>query len=100
MAKELRPDAKAELVKILREEGYATYASLLQYFDVYLTDDPEVVGYMEPGKARIVLNGTLTVDQISTVVRHEILHEYLTHMERSKAFHDLKDENGNSVGIF
>lgn len=89
MATVLRQDAKLELIRVLREQGYATYANLLNLFDVYLTDDPEVVGYMLPGKAKIVLNQGLTMGQVSTVVRHEILHEYLTHMERNNAFHKL-----------
>ena len=37
---------------------------------------------MEPGKGRIVVNETLDEKQISTVVRHEILHEYLKHERR------------------
>lgn len=89
MAVTLRKDAKSKLIYTLREQGYGTYARLLDYFDVYITDDPKVVGYMVPQKAKIVLNGNLSMEQVSTVVRHEILHEFLTHMERNKAFHDI-----------
>ena len=38
--------AKKQLKKKLREQGYATYARLLDLFDVYLTDDPEHIAYM------------------------------------------------------
>lgn len=74
--------AKEQLMKVLAQEGYPTYASLLDLFHVNLTDDPGVVAYMEPGKARIVVNSGLDIDQVSTIVRHEILHEYLNHHKR------------------
>lgn len=78
--------AKKQLMRLLGSQGYPTYAWLLEPFNIYLTEDPNVVGYMIPGKATIVLNGGLDIDQVSTVVRHEILHEYLSHGPRSKAF--------------
>ena len=74
--------AKEEVLNILSEEGYPTYARLLNMFDVNLTSDPGVVGYMEPSKGRIVLNKGLDIDQVSVIARHEILHEYLTHEMR------------------
>lgn len=86
MALTLRNDAKQEIIKLLREQGYATYARLVSLFDIYLTDDPKVIGYMIPGKAKIVLNKNLLLEQVSTIIRHEILHEFLTHMQRHKEF--------------
>lgn len=86
MATTLRNDAKAEIIKILRKQGYATYARLVDLFDIYLSDDPNVIGYMIPGQAKIVLNKDLNIDQVSTIVRHEILHEYLTHGPREEKF--------------
>ncbi|MBO5712290.1 MAG: hypothetical protein J6R47_05565 [Acholeplasmatales bacterium] len=87
MALEKRQDAKDEIFDLLREQGYPTYARLFDLFDVYLTDDPGVVAYMIPQKAVIVLNRLLSPKQVSTIVRHEILHEYLTHHEREEVFH-------------
>lgn len=86
MATTLRNDAKAEIIKILRKQGYPTYARLVDFFDIYLTDDPEVIGYMIPDQAKIVLNKELNIDQVSTIVRHEVLHEYLTHGPRQQKF--------------
>ena len=74
--------AKNEILKILAKSGYPTYANILDNFDVNLTQDPGVVGYMEPGKGRIVLNRGLDLDQVSTITRHEILHQYLEHEKR------------------
>ena len=74
--------AKEQIIRILQTTGYPTYASLLDLFHVNLTEDPNVVAYMEPGKGRIVLNSGLDINQVSTVVRHEILHEYLNHHKR------------------
>ena len=100
MAVTLRKDAKSKLIYTLREQGYPTYARLLDYFDVYITDDPNVVGYMVPRKAKIVLNGDLDMEQVSTVVRHEILHEFLTHMERNDAFHRLHGASDGKLGKY
>ena len=86
MAVTLNNAAKRQIMRILREQGYPSYARLLDLFDVYLTDDPEVVGYMLPGKAAITLNKELSIEQVSTIVRHEILHEYFTHHERTQKF--------------
>lgn len=86
MALTLRNDAKAQIINLLRKQGYPTYARLVDLFDIYLTDDPEVIGYMVPGKAKIVLNKDLNIDQVSTIVRHEVLHEYLTHGPRQQRF--------------
>lgn len=74
--------AKNEILKVLSEDGYPTYANLLDDFDINLTDDPGVVGYMMPSKGVIVLNKGLDIEQVSTIVRHEILHEYLKHEQR------------------
>ena len=83
MSTELRNDAKRQITRSLQEHGYPTYASLLQPFDIYLTDDPNVIGYMLPSKAKIVLNKYLSENQVSTIVRHEIMHEYLIHAQRA-----------------
>ena len=73
---------KAYLEERLAEQGYFTYSELFHLFDLKLTYDPDVVGYMEPGKARITINGTLEEHQMLLTIRHEILHEYLTHEMR------------------
>lgn len=83
MSTELRNDAKLQITRALQERGYSPYASLLQPFDIYLTDDPNVIGYMIPSKAKIVLNKYLSESQVSTLVRHEIMHEYLIHAQRA-----------------
>ena len=63
-------------------KAYKTYAKILSYFDVYSTDEPDFVAAMIPGKAMIIINENLSDKQISTIVRHEILHEWFTHAER------------------
>ena len=86
MAVTLNNAAKNQIMRVLREEGYPSYAKLLDLFDIYLTDDPEVIGYMVPDKAKIVLNKDLSINQVSVIVRHEILHEYFTHHARAQKF--------------
>lgn len=91
--------AKQKIIKILREQGYPRYAKLVSLFDIYLTDDPNVIGYMVPGKAKIVLNKGLNIYQVSVIVRHEILHEFFTHYERQVAFDSAHKELGSNHEI-
>ena len=74
--------AKNEIRKILSKEGYPTYSYLISDSDIHLTKDPDVIGYMIPGKGVITINEGLYLEQVSVVVRHEILHEYLRHAQR------------------
>ena len=74
--------AKEFIIKKLSQQGYPTYAKLLADFDVNLTKDDSVIAYMEPSKGRIVINRGLDEDQVSMVIRHEILHHYLQHEKR------------------
>ena len=82
---------KAEVMDRLGEQGYPTYAHLLDKFALHLTEDPEVIAYMVPDKGIIVLNRFLSLNQVSTIVRHEILHQYLEHGKRELAELGLKD---------
>ena len=75
---------KNQIIDILGKEGYKTYAQLFSLFDLHLTADPEVVGYMIPDQAVIVINQNLDEDQVSVVVRHEILHEFFEHAKRAE----------------
>lgn len=98
--------AKEQILKKLNKEGYPTYSRLLDEFDVNLTNDPSVIAYMEPSKGRIVLNSGLDIEQVSTITRHEILHQYLQHEDRllkhlarkeNINYNDLKDDSINDL---
>lgn len=78
-------EGKDQIIEVLGQNGYKTYSELFSLFDLHLTKDPEVIGYMVPGKALITINENLDIDQVSMVVRHEILHEFLEHARRAKA---------------
>ena len=82
---------KEEVMDRLGEQGYPTYAHLLDKFALHLTEDPEVIAYMVPDKGIIVLNRFLSLNQVSTIVRHEILHQYLEHGKRELTELGLKD---------
>lgn len=71
--------AKKMIMTLLSEQGYPTYAKLLNEFDLNLTENPGVVAFMEPAKGRIVVNRGLEETQVSVIIRHEILHSYLKH---------------------
>lgn len=74
--------AKQLIMHNLSEQGYPTYAKLLNEFDLNLTENPNVIAFMEPAKGRIVVNRGLEESQVSVVIRHEILHSYLKHEKR------------------
>lgn len=81
MTKEER-GTKNWLYQHLLEEGYRTYAKLFWELDFHLTADPTIVGYMTPEDGTITVNRTLEADQISVIIRHEILHGFLQHEKR------------------
>ena len=94
--------AKNEVRKQLSKEGYPTYSYLIEDFDIYLTKDPGVIGYMMPDKGVIVLNEGLDMEQVSTIVRHEILHEFFNHAKRfenhvGKDAYDNRDEYTHNI---
>ena len=89
--------AKKEIRNILSQEGYPTYSYLIEDFEIHLTKDPKVIGYMIPNKGVIVLNDGLNLEQVSVIVRHEILHEFFNHAKRfenhvGKDAYDSRDE--------
>lgn len=91
--------AKSQVMSILGKQGYPTYAELLSLFDMHLTKDPNVVAYMVPNKAIIVINEGLDIEQVSTIVRHEILHEYLSHQLRMERHLNGKPGNHTQANI-
>ena len=71
--------ARNQIMRLLNSQGYNPYAKLLGLFELNLTNDPDVLGFMEPGEGRIVLRRGLEDKAVSVIVRHEILHEFLDH---------------------
>lgn len=91
---ELEQAAKDQITNILNKQGYPTYSRLLDKLDVKLIDtekNPNAIAYLAVNEATIYLNPNLNINQVSTIVRHEILHEYLTHFARAEEF-KKKDE--------
>lgn len=89
--------AKQQIRNILAKEGYPTYSYLIQDFDIHLTKDPSVIGYMTPSKGVITLNDGLDLEQVSVIVRHEILHEYLNHAKRFEQHVGTDNYNNRSM---
>lgn len=85
----LEQAAKNQIIDILNKQGYPTYAKLLDKLDVKLIDttkNPNDIAYLAVNQATIYFNPNLSINQVSTIARHEILHEYLTHMARAEKF--------------
>lgn len=74
--------AKNYLMRVLATDGYSTYAKIFSKFDFNFTSDPDVVAYLDPARGVIVANRGLDEFQISVIIRHEILHDYLKHEKR------------------
>lgn len=74
--------AKNYLIKVLRSDGYPTYAKIFEKFDFNFTSNPNYAAYLDPSNGVIVANRSLDEFQISTIIRHEILHHYLKHEKR------------------
>lgn len=82
IALENEKKAKSQIMDFLAKQGYPRYAALLSNFDVNLTADPDTVAYVENDRARIVVNKNLYLEQLSVVIRHELLHRWLRHNYR------------------
>lgn len=92
----LEQSAKNQISDILNKQGYPTYSKLLDKLDVKLIDTsktPDDVAYLVPSQATIYINPNLNINQVSTIIRHEILHEYLTHMAREEAYRGRDPKN-------
>ena len=84
MTKEER-DTKRYISNKLAAQGYPTYADIFSEFDLHLTSNPKVLGYMVPSKGYITINRDIDEDNFSVIIRHEILHFYLEHEQRMLA---------------
>ena len=77
MTKEER-DTKRFISNKLAAQGYPTYADIFSEFDLHLTSNPKVIGYMVPAEGYITINRNIDEDNFSVIIRHEILHFYLS----------------------
>lgn len=74
--------AKRQIMKILNNDGYRAYAEFLSKLNVKLVDPEECATAQIDNKGTISINRTLNADQVSVIVRHEILHLRLDHFNR------------------
>lgn len=74
--------AKRQIMKILSSQGYKAYAEFLSKLNVKLVDPEDCATAQIDNKGTISINRTLNADQVSVIVRHEILHLRLDHFNR------------------
>ena len=74
--------AKRQIMKILNNDGYRAYAEFLSKLNVKLVDPKVCMTAQIDNKGTISINRTLNADQVSVIVRHEILHLRLDHFNR------------------
>lgn len=74
--------AKRQIMKILNNDGYRAYAEFLSKLNVKLVDPEQCMTARIDNKGTISINRTLNADQVSVIVRHEILHLRLDHFNR------------------
>lgn len=73
---------RSAIARYLRQQGYVTYAGLLLQVDLNFHNPPGApfAASMSPKTGTIYLNPTITDKQaVSTLIRHEILHNFLEH---------------------
>lgn len=74
---------KLWLIRKLKSQGYLTYAKILREFDIQLlSKNSSSVAYLDPAKGLFAMHPTLDDNQVSVIIRHEILHAYLQHEKR------------------
>lgn len=74
---------KLWLIRKLKSQGYLTYAKILREFDIQLlSENSSAVAYLDPAKGLFAMHPTLDDNQVSVIIRHEILHAYLQHEKR------------------
>lgn len=80
----LERGTRRSLAEYLRKQGYVTYASILLSNDLNFHRPPyPFVAKIDADKRIIYINPNLTdKESLSTIIRHEILHQYLAHQER------------------
>ena len=95
--------AKNYLRRVLSTDGYPTYAKIFEKFEFHFTSDPMVVAYLDPKRGVIVANRGLDENQISVIIRHEILHDYLKHekrlLDKLAKEHDLDPDALDDIAI-
>ena len=73
MTKEER-DTKRFISNKLAAQGYPTYADIFSEFDLHLTSNPKVIGYMVPAEGYITINRNIDEDNFSTFsIEYDIL---------------------------
>lgn len=73
---------RAAIAKYLRQQGYVTYAGLLLQVELKFHNPPGIpfAASMNPKTGTVYLNPTINDKQaVSTLIRHEILHNFLEH---------------------
>ena len=86
---------RTAIARYLRMQGYVTYASILIKVDLNFHNPPNepFAASMNPKTGTIYLNPTITDRKaVSTIIRHEILHNFLEHHMR--LMKHLADKSG------
>jgi len=95
---------KLWLIRKLKSQGYLTYAKILREFDVQLlSENSSAVAYLDPSKGLFAMHPTLDDNQVSVIIRHEILHAYLQHekrlLDKLAKEHDLNPNELDDLSI-
>ena len=73
-ANDFKPGVNSEGKEQVLKALPSNYAKTFKNYDLYLTDDFNVVGYLVPDKKKIVVNGNLSIQDVVEVVKHELDH--------------------------
>lgn len=88
-------DYHDEMTEFMGKQGYGSYAVLFSKYGLHLTSDRDVIAFINARDGFITINRHLVSKrQVSTFLRHEMLHQYLKHLDRKMKYlglHDLVD---------
>lgn len=63
---------KKQIKAYFNNNGLTAYANLLDKVTIYLTGDPNVIGYAKPDDNSITLNRELDIRSVADIVKHEL----------------------------
>ena len=73
-ANDFKPGVNSEGKEQVLKALPSNYAETFKNYDLYLTDDFNVIGYLVPDKKKLVVNGNLSIQDVVEVVKHELDH--------------------------
>lgn len=87
-------DAKAFIIQYLNRNKYSQIVSLLNDFDFKLTEDPDIVGYVDLNTKHVVLNRNLSMDDAIKCILDTLREKHFKQaLKDPDIIQQIKDDN-------